>query len=118
MRIAILVGLLLCGCAAPRMADHDLPGAPQEWRADSVALFKALARDPDSTTFKMIREPAPGYITGWWYKVKHTGWVWDALFNSRNGFGGMTGWKRYTFFYDGCRIWMYAWPNGVQRFEN
>jgi hypothetical protein len=80
--------LLFCsGFSQVQAQDNTQPARilvkNQGWDAFMVKCLKELARDPGSVVTRNIRIVDNNY--------------WIGQFNSRNGYGGMTGWVEFSF---------------------
>jgi hypothetical protein len=79
--------LLLSSVFSPAQAQGNTPPArgqrTQGYDTFIVKCLKELARDPGSVLTRNIRKVDDNY--------------WIGQFNSRNGYGGMTGWVEFSF---------------------
>lgn len=111
---------IITGCAGlPENADFGKkPEPPTMLKVKKT--FEMVLKDPDSAKYK-IGDPVKGYIDNGWINegVDWYGWWIPIYINSKNSYGGYTGFKQYALYYveeNGSNAWVAKYYyNGVGR---
>ena len=97
-----MVALIPIGAAAA-CPPFEEAKTDKQMIASAVCLIKDGARDPDSVKFRDVYVSTLTYVTG-----PRTGTVLKGVcgeMTGKNGYGGMTGWKGFTYVMDTQRFW-------------
>jgi hypothetical protein len=106
MKLWIVLCVFLAGCASmedlpPELTDLQVRAAEQQW-AD------VYLKDPATAIYGQRSKPAPGYRKGPFFTAWESAWVWYTMINTKNGFGGYTGFRKFQFAYCGSGM-VFGW---------
>jgi hypothetical protein len=97
--ILLTMSILMFGCSGlPNDASFgEKPPSPSMYEVKKI--FSTKLKDPSSAKYK-IGNPVKGYIDNGWVVpgVDWYGWWVPVYVNSKNGFGGYSGFKKYALY--------------------
>jgi hypothetical protein len=107
--LALVIILSVCaGCATPSreaMATADYGPYPTDYEQQIKQVIEPTLRDPWSAHYQFTA-PQKGWAGGNALVTIKTryGWIVGVSVNAKNGFGGYTGWKQYSFLVTGGQV--------------
>ena len=98
----------------------DYGEMPAHYQSAIHHYFQRSLMYPDSIQYQEITQPEKGYTTtvqGLFggKKTNHFGWIVKATINTKNSFGGYSGFKTYTFLFRGDKIAKTVTPAAEER---